>query len=102
MFKKFSKYISKLLYWSCDPGKIDNDLGQRTQNALENFQQNYNDSRNDLGLSGSSAIPIKKISNKILNKETWGAFYDIYLWQLANMLKCSPDDSGFKTLAFAY
>lgn len=88
------KHFSEVFYWPCDPGSVDNIMGSRTREALQRFQETYNSRRQELELADSSEIPIQGISGGKLNQETWGAFFHLYIWQMAGMLDCTPDDAG--------
>lgn len=85
------KSIQAAVNWSCDPGSVDDLLGPMTQGALQRFQEAYNDRRDELGIK-SPDISVQAISGGSLNRESWGAFFDMYDWQLAGLLGCSIDE----------
>lgn len=70
------KWLSTNQGWDCDPGKVDNVDGSGTQGALKKFQQQYNQ-------KFSKSI---KEDGKI-GKETWEAFFDVYMDVLAALLE---------------
>ena len=41
-------------------------------------------------------ISVGEIQDGKLNKETWGAIYGLYNYELSTMLNCTPDDLGFQ------
>jgi type VI secretion system Hcp family effector len=65
----YLKYFSTLFSWDCDPGKIDNMDGPKMQQAVKNFQAEYNEH-----YEKSIAIDGK------MGAEVWGAIFDI-TWQ---------------------
>jgi len=69
-----------------DPGSVDNQYGEKTEAALEAFQRLYNETRRYFGLTESAPITV----DGVIGPETWGAFYDLYLVDLAQMLGCAP------------
>ncbi|MFI5380355.1 MAG: OmpA family protein, partial [Tepidisphaerales bacterium] len=75
------KWVSLDRNWPCDPGKIDNTDGPATAAAIKAFQQRYND---DFGQS----IAV----DGIVGKETWGAFFDVYMKELAVL--SDTDEAG--------
>ena len=75
------KWVSLDRNWPCDPGKIDNKDGPGTQAAVKAFQQRYNDDfGQSIGVDG------------IVGKETWGAFFDVYMKELAEV--SDTDEAG--------
>jgi peptidoglycan hydrolase-like protein with peptidoglycan-binding domain len=44
-YQQILKHYSRLLLWPCDPGKIDNAIGEKTRAAVKAFQQIYNAKR---------------------------------------------------------
>ena len=86
-------YAVSLEVESLDPGPIDNDYGPQTRSAVEAFQQVYNAVRTQFGLTESSPIAV----DGIVGPETWGAVFDLYLVDLAQMLGCAPVSDNLDT-----
>jgi hypothetical protein len=66
-------YFNTRLGWNCNPGPIDDILGNLTRQAIKHFKKIYN----------------KKFGNSILengeiNSQTWKAIFDVYMKELAN------------------
>ncbi|HEX2955258.1 MAG TPA: peptidoglycan-binding protein [Chitinispirillaceae bacterium] len=80
-YQRILMYCVDQFGWDCNPGNIDNVDGPKTKNAVNNFQQSYND------------LFQKNISvDGVVGSETWGAIFDIYLYRLKN--ECSIDFSS--------
>jgi outer membrane protein OmpA-like peptidoglycan-associated protein len=73
-YQQILKHYWRLWGWNCDPGNIDNVLGPNTREATRNFQERYN-------TEFSESIPV----NGRVELETWGAFYDCYIREIAQM-----------------
>ncbi|HEV8605375.1 MAG TPA: OmpA family protein [Tepidisphaeraceae bacterium] len=69
------KWIAADRGFACDPGKVDNADGPKTKAAVKEFQKQYN-------------IAFKKAiaEDGIMGKETWGAFFDVYMDELRSVL----------------
>jgi outer membrane protein OmpA-like peptidoglycan-associated protein len=74
-YQAILKWVSTVLGWDCDPGDIDNVLGTETKEAIKTFQETYNDKFN-------RSINV----NGVVDYDTWGAFFDLYLIKLADAL----------------
>jgi outer membrane protein OmpA-like peptidoglycan-associated protein len=73
-YQQILKHYATLRGWDCDPGAIDNVHGPKTRSAVERFQDRYNTEYSEsIGVDGR------------VGPETWGAFYDCYMWELAEM-----------------
>ena len=73
--------------WDCDPQGIDNAAGPKTRQAIRGFQERYNlevAKAQDAGLDS----PFKKkiAEDGTAGPETWGAFYDVYMTELMDLL----------------
>ena len=66
------RWAHLIMGMNCDPGEVDDDLGQRTQSALHRFRGAYNDR-----YGGSLAIVGPFVA------EDWGAVFDCYVRNLA-------------------
>jgi hypothetical protein len=78
--QRILKHYARTFRWPCDPGEIDNQPGPRTEQAVLNFQSTYNRLlRHSIQEDG------------IAGKETWGAFFDLYMEELAQMMQTRPD-----------
>ena len=75
-YQQIFKYYHGKYGWNCDPGKIDNVSGEKTRKAVENFQRTYNE---EFGKS----IQV----NGIVTDETWGAIFDVYMLELAQLME---------------
>lgn len=90
------KHYSQLLNWNCDPGELNNRVSQQFQDAIKAFQESFNANYIQLGLTDYGEISVGEIQDGKLNKETWGAIYGLYNYELSTMLNCTPDDLGFQ------
>ncbi|MGA2500603.1 MAG: OmpA family protein, partial [Tepidisphaeraceae bacterium] len=79
------KWVAADQNWACDPGKVDNADGPKTQAAVKEFQKRYNQ---ELGKSIGE--------DGIVGEQTWGAFFDMYMKELAEI--CGTDEDGLKKL----
>jgi len=75
------KWADQRLGWGCDPGGVDNKAGPKTTEATKRFQARYN---KELGKSIAE--------DGAVGAQTWGAFYDVYLIVLADLLH--TDEAG--------
>jgi hypothetical protein len=82
-YQSILKYVSRTRKWDCDPGAVDDVDGEQTQRGLRGFQQMYNS-------VFSASISV----DGLIGRETWGAFFDVYIDDLAGMLGTTPDGLG--------
>jgi hypothetical protein len=80
-YQRILKHAAGLYGWDCDPGPIDNILGDKTRNGLRSFQENYN-----IRFEQSIAVDGK------IGRETWGAFFDVYMDDLAAALDSTIEE----------
>ena len=71
--------------WDCDPGKIDDQKGAKTDAAIEGFKRQYN-------AEFGASIP----EDNQIDGELWGAVFDVYTREIADLL--DVDDAGFADL----
>ena len=74
-YQQLLKWLYAEHNWDTDPGEIDNLLGPATRGATERFQEQYN---SEFGQN----IPV----SGIVDRHTWGAFFDIYMQELQSIL----------------
>lgn len=72
--------------WRCDPDGIDDDYGPRTTQAVRDFQAAYNHHAHHVDEDGAIAV------DGAVGQQTWGAFYDLYMEELAALLEVGVDD----------
>ena len=84
-YQQILKCVAQLWRWGCDPETVDGIHGSKTQAALEQFQIRYN-----------QAFEASIAEDGILGPQTWGAFFDVYMRMLAEILE--TDDTGLATL----
>jgi hypothetical protein len=82
-YQQILAWISRVWFWDCDPGPLDDDSGSLTKDALAGFQHRYNqDFGGSIGVDGD------------IGPETWGAFFDAYMRMLADLL--DTDEAGLE------
>ena len=69
-----------------DPGPVDGDLGPRTNRATRAFQAWYNRFRPEYGVGDRPALDV----DGAFGAQTWGAVYDFYRFDLAQMMGGLP------------
>jgi hypothetical protein len=69
-----------------DPGPVDGDIGPKTRAATEVFQIMYNQQRGTLGVGDRPEIGV----DRVWERACWGAVYDFYRFDLAQMLGGMP------------
>lgn len=84
-YQQILKWVAATKGWGCDPGAVDNVAGTQTKAAVKEFQKTYNQ------VFGKSIG-----EDGVVGAETWGAFFDLYIDALKEMLK--TDDAGLATL----
>jgi hypothetical protein len=78
-------FVAQTMGWPCDPGAVDGIAGPGTRGAIRAFQKNYNDAFDkSIGVDGQ------------VGRETWKAFFDVYMFELAKLLQ--TDDDGLKAM----
>ena len=82
-YQQIVKWASWTYGWNCDPGPIDNVHGGQTTAAVKSFQKNYND-----------AFEASISEDGQVGTETWGAFFDVYIDQLKELM--DVDDAGLE------
>jgi outer membrane protein OmpA-like peptidoglycan-associated protein len=90
-YQRILKHCARRFGFGCDPGAVDNEDGPATETALRSFQDHYN------ARFGKSIAVDGKVG-----RETWGAFFDVYIDELASMLETTADglDSFRQALQF--
>ncbi|HEY0077395.1 MAG TPA: hypothetical protein VGB73_02035 [Pyrinomonadaceae bacterium] len=80
-YQQILKWVAETKGWGCHPGAVDNVSGAKTQAATREFQKTYNQVfSKSIGVDG------------VVGQQTWGAFFDVYIDALKEMLK--TDDAG--------
>jgi hypothetical protein len=79
-YQQICQHYAEIWDWDCDPGKIDDIRGPKTEKAVSNFQDTYNKE-----FDGNLAV------DGIVGKQTWGAIYDCYVKELAGMMGTTSD-----------
>ena len=80
-YQQILKWVAWNFDWDCDPGEVNNKDNQQTRDATKKFQHRYNSE------TGSTIQ-----ENGIVGKETWGAFFDMYMRELKSIM--GVDDTG--------
>lgn len=82
-YQRILSYYATLYGMSCDPGEVDNQCGEQTTQAIRGFQQDYNTRFQ------------KRISvDGFVGAEVWGAFFDMYMLEIATLLGTTSADLG--------
>jgi len=78
------KWISFNFRYDCDPGEKTNKMNSETKIAIEKFQKRYNQEFIDLKTHQSkfSRNFIRIDEDGKMGRETWGAFFDMYVLEL--------------------
>ncbi|MBM3791349.1 MAG: hypothetical protein FJW35_13525, partial [Acidobacteria bacterium] len=78
-------WVSATFGWPCDPGPKNDRMNAATIGAIRRFQQTYNTEFDpDIDVDGD------------VGPQTWGAFFDVYMKGLRNVLR--TDDAGLANL----
>jgi hypothetical protein len=78
--KRICQHAARERGWPCDPGKIDNESNDRLRTALRAFRENFNrDFDRSIAVDGPAG------------RETWGAFFDTYMDEIAELLDVDVD-----------
>jgi peptidoglycan hydrolase-like protein with peptidoglycan-binding domain len=80
-YQQILKWVAGKWGWDCDPGEIDDREGPETQAAITRFQQRYKEE-----------FEISLTQDGIVGRKTWGAFFDLYMRDLAERLE--TDEMG--------
>ena len=80
-YQRILTHYAQVNMWACDPGPVDNILGEQTRQAVRAFQRQYNE-------TFDRSITV----DGVVGSETWGAFFDTYMDELARLLESSVDD----------
>jgi peptidoglycan hydrolase-like protein with peptidoglycan-binding domain len=67
--------------WDCNPGAIDDEAGPITEAAVRGFQKRYNVEFPDTSIAVDGVVGV----------ETWGAFFDLYMRELAELMDTDAD-----------
>lgn len=79
--QRILKHTARVFLWNCDPGEIDDQMGDRTRSAIRQFQESYNSHFNrSIGVDG------------VVGEETWGAIFDVYMAEVAELLETTPEE----------
>lgn len=70
--------------WDCDPGRVDNVAGPKTSAATKKFQVAYNAAVQKTPAEWPGGGKIAE--DGVVGPQTWGAFWDVYLHELAELL----------------
>lgn len=90
-YQAILKWVEAKYGWPCDPGEIYNTSVPKTKEAIRAFQEKYN-SELRARVRGKS---IKE--DELMGPETWGAFFDVYMLELAELLGLDSDISRLET-----
>ncbi|MBN1759474.1 MAG: OmpA family protein [Chitinispirillaceae bacterium] len=94
-YQQILKHYAQLLLWPCDPGKVDNKIGPKTRRAVTSFQSVYNSFREQMNFSGPE-LTVKEPDGETLNRETWRAFFDLYIWETAIIVTGSHEPDALQ------
>ena len=76
-YEQILRWVHEWLKWPCDPGTVDDVHDAQTKEAVKAFQKQYSEA--DFG---------EKISvDGIVGKQTWTAFFKLYMRRLAELLE---------------
>jgi hypothetical protein len=81
-YQQILAHWNQRLGWDCDPGKIDGNAGDGTRKALQKFREKYNAEKAGMKISQPD-LPAAALSGDKLKAEYWGAFFDLYQYELA-------------------
>jgi hypothetical protein len=74
--KRILRHVERTRAFGCDPGEVDNVSDHALSTAVARFQASFN-ARFQASLAVDGTV----------GKETWGAFFDLYMDDLAEVLK---------------
>lgn len=81
-YQQILQYCAQVNGWPCNPGAVDGDHGPLTDQAVRRFQAVYNQ-------TFGAAIA----EDGVVGEVTWGAFFDVYMAELAALLDESSAES---------
>ncbi|HKP97057.1 MAG TPA: OmpA family protein [Fibrobacteria bacterium] len=82
-YKLILKWTAKVRGWASDPGEVNGSHDAATTAALREFQRSYNrDFAKSIAVDGA------------IGPETWGAFFDVYMEALGNLLETDRNGLG--------
>ena len=84
-YQQLLKWMFEEHGWDTDPGEITDSLNKETRDAVERFQKRYN-------IEFNQSIS----EDGIVGKQTWGAFFDIYMEELQSIL--DVDEAGLASM----
>lgn len=82
-YQRILAYYATVFGMDCDPGAVDNQLGDNTRSGIRGFQRDYNQR-----FGKASAI------DGVAGREFWGAIFDMYMMEIALLLGTTPDELG--------
>ncbi len=95
-YQQILMYVFKSRKWPCNPVKVDNNWGDDTEKATNNFIQYYNsefaDKHARARIPGTASTAVRNDARKRWTREMLEAVYDIYSEDIANTLSVSADD----------
>ena len=91
-YQQILKWIDVTWGWGCDPGDVDDDLGEKTREAVNVFQEQYNLGAPEMPEEFFADITV----DRIVGEQTWGAFFDVYMQVLRFI--CEVDDEGLQKI----
>ncbi|MFH1748264.1 MAG: peptidoglycan-binding protein [Planctomycetota bacterium] len=78
-YQQILKWVARKWGWDCDPGAVNNVLNNQTRTAIRRFQEDYNVTFDpNIGVDG------------VVGEETWGAFFDVYMDGIEDILGVEP------------
>lgn len=86
-YQQIMKYFEPKLKCGCDPGKIDDNYGDKTREATKNFFIQLNPIDADKNFN-----KVNSDSKHRWHKEVWEYVYDLYTKEMAEMLEISIAD----------
>ena len=81
-YEQILRWVALWLTWDCDPGIVDDVRDEQSKEAVKTFQRQY--SKAEFGKSISV--------DGIVGKQTWTAFFHLYMRRLAELL--DTDEAG--------
>jgi hypothetical protein len=79
-YQQILLWASYTFGWDCDPGTIDGVAGDKTAAAVRGFQKRYN-----------HEFPSSIAVDGTVGPQTWGAFFDLYMRELAELMDTDAD-----------
>jgi hypothetical protein len=75
-YKQILRWVARTWGWECDPAAVDDTNDAQTRACVKEFQKCYN-------LEFNASISV----DGDVGPQTWGAFFDMYMLGLADLLK---------------